>query len=156
MAQQTPEKVREPLTPEDLNWWYSDQPRQRNTMAMLMLIDRPPVRERLRANACRAVEVVPRVVDAPFDVALPRWERDPTFDLDFHLRRYSLQQPARACVAGWTPSFRRLGTPASDRTVVGWDQRGLRAPTRIFRTSIASPVFSSTSCGRSGRPLALS
>jgi WS/DGAT/MGAT family acyltransferase len=89
-----PEEVREPLTPEDLNWWYSDQPRQRNTMAMLMLLDRPPDPERLRANAWRAVESVPRlgqrVVDAPFDIALPRWERDPTFDLEYHLRRYSL------------------------------------------------------------------
>jgi len=88
------ERSREPLTPEDLNWWYSDQPRQRNTMAMLMLLDRPPDPTRLRANAWRAVEIVPRlgqrVVDAPFDLALPRWERDPTFDLEFHLRRYSL------------------------------------------------------------------
>jgi len=94
MAEQRLEDVREALTPEDLSWWYSDQPRQRNTMAMLMLLDRPPDRERLRANAWRAVEAVPRlgqrVVDAPFDMALPRWERDPTFDLDFHLRRYSL------------------------------------------------------------------
>ncbi len=94
MAQPPREPAREPLTPEDLNWWYSDQPRQRNTMAMLMLLDRPPDPERLRANAWRAVQAVPRldqrVVDAPFDMALPRWERDPTFDLDFHLRRYSL------------------------------------------------------------------
>jgi WS/DGAT/MGAT family acyltransferase len=94
MPQTPAEPLREPLTPEDLNWWYSDQPRQRNTMAMLMLLDRPPDLERLRGNAWRAVRSVPRldqrVVDAPFDLALPRWERDPTFDLDFHLRRYSL------------------------------------------------------------------
>ncbi len=94
MTEQLTEQVHEPLTPEDLNWWYSDQPRQRNTMAMLMLLDRAPDPERLRANAWRAVGAVPRlgqrVVDAPFDLALPRWERDPTFDLDFHLRRYSL------------------------------------------------------------------
>jgi len=86
--------VREPLTPEDLTWWYSDQPRQRNTMAMLMLLDRAPDPERLRGTVLRAAELVPRlrqrVVDAPFDLAIPRWERDPTFDLDYHLRRYSL------------------------------------------------------------------
>ncbi len=95
MPQNLPDREREPLTPEDLNWWYSDQPRQRNTMAMLMLLDRPPNPLRLRANAWRAVEVVPRlgqrVVDAPFDLALPRWESDPTFDLEFHLRHYSLR-----------------------------------------------------------------
>ncbi|MCP5043409.1 MAG: DUF1298 domain-containing protein [bacterium] len=87
-------RVREPLTPEDLGWWYGDQPRQRNTMAMLMLLDRAPDPERLRANALRAVQMVPRlgqrIVDAPFDLALPRWETDPTFDLEYHLRRYSL------------------------------------------------------------------
>jgi WS/DGAT/MGAT family acyltransferase len=42
----------------------------------------------------RAVEAVPRlrqrVVDAPLDLARPRWEDDPTFDLDFHLRRYAV------------------------------------------------------------------
>ncbi|MCP3985152.1 MAG: DUF1298 domain-containing protein [bacterium] len=112
MSEMSPANIREPLTPEDLNWWYSDQPRQRNTMAMLMLLDRPPDPERLRGNAWRAVESVPRlgqrVVDAPFDLALPRWEVDPTFDLDFHLRRYSLH-------AGVTPEtelaelFRSVG-----------------------------------------------
>lgn len=85
---------REALTPEDLNWWYGDQPRQRNTMAMLMLLDHQPDPERLRATVSRASEAVPRlhqrIVDAPLDLAFPRWERDPTFDLDYHLRRYSL------------------------------------------------------------------
>jgi WS/DGAT/MGAT family acyltransferase len=83
-----------PLSPEDLGFWYADQPRQRTTMAMLLLLDRRPDPARLRAAALRMVESVPRlrqrVVDAPFDVALPRWETDPTFDLDFHVRRYAL------------------------------------------------------------------
>ena len=26
------------------------------------------------------------VVEAPFDLSMPRWEDDPTFDLDYHLR----------------------------------------------------------------------
>jgi len=83
-----------PLSPEDLGFWYADQPRQRTTMAMLLLLDRRPDPGRLRAAAQRMVESVPRlrqrVVDAPFDLALPRWEADPTFDLDFHVRRYGL------------------------------------------------------------------
>jgi WS/DGAT/MGAT family acyltransferase len=85
---------REPLTPEDLNWWYGDQPRQRNTMAMLMLLDRRPDPDRLRSAALRACQAVPRlrqrIVDAPLGLAFPRWEDDPTFDLHFHIRRYSL------------------------------------------------------------------
>jgi WS/DGAT/MGAT family acyltransferase len=83
-----------PLSPEDLAFWYADQPRQRTTMALLMLLDRPPDPRWLRAAAARAADAVPRlrerVVDAPFDLALPRWEEDPTFDLDYHVRRYSL------------------------------------------------------------------
>ncbi len=83
-----------PLSPDDLSFWYADQPRQRTAMAMLMLLDRRPDPERLRAAAARMLEAVPRlrqrVVEAPFGLALPRWEEDPTFDLDFHVRRYSL------------------------------------------------------------------
>ncbi len=84
----------EPLSGEDLGFWWGDQPRQRTAMAMLLLLDRPPESGRLRAAAARAVEAVPRlrqsVVDAPLDLARPRWEDDPTFDLDFHVRRYAL------------------------------------------------------------------
>lgn len=86
-----------PLSPEDLGFWWSDHPRQRTTMAMLMRLDRRPDPARLRAAMARAVAAVPRlrqrIVDAPFDLALPRWQDDPTFDLDFHLRRYALAEP---------------------------------------------------------------
>ena len=86
---------REALTPSDLNWWYGDQPRQRTTMALLMLLDRRPQPERLRMATLHAASTVPRlrqrIVDAPFGLALPRWEFDPTFDLSYHLRHYSLR-----------------------------------------------------------------
>jgi diacylglycerol O-acyltransferase len=88
------EEVREALTAGDLNWWRGDQPRARTTMAMLMLLDRSPDWERLRAAMLHTTGIVPRlrqrIVDAPFGLALPRWETDPTFDLSYHLRRYSL------------------------------------------------------------------
>ena len=84
----------EPLSGEDLGFWWGDQPRQRTTMAMLLLLDRRPHSDRLRAAVWRAVAAVPRlrqhVVDAPLDLARPRWEDDPTFDLDFHVRRYAV------------------------------------------------------------------
>ncbi|MGH0030569.1 MAG: wax ester/triacylglycerol synthase domain-containing protein [Myxococcota bacterium] len=84
----------EPLSGEDLAFWYSDQPRQRTTMALLLLLDRRPHSKQLRAAAWRAIRAVPRlrqrVVDAPFDLARPTWQDDPTFDLDFHIRRYAL------------------------------------------------------------------
>jgi WS/DGAT/MGAT family acyltransferase len=84
----------EPLSAQDLSFWWADQPRQRTTMSMLLLLDRPPDAQRLRAAALRAAGAVPRlrqrVVDSVFDLARPRWEEDPTFDLDFHVRRYVL------------------------------------------------------------------
>jgi diacylglycerol O-acyltransferase len=84
----------EPLSAEDLGFWYADQPRQRTTMAMLLLLERRPHSQKLRSAVQRAIEAVPRlrqrVVDAPFDLARPRWEEDPTFDLDFHIRRYAV------------------------------------------------------------------
>jgi diacylglycerol O-acyltransferase len=95
-----PSQDREVLTPADLNWWYGDQPRQRTTMALLMLLDRRPDPQRLRAAALHAVGSVPRlrqrIVDAPFQLALPRWESDPTFDLSYHLRHYSLRADVEA------------------------------------------------------------
>jgi WS/DGAT/MGAT family acyltransferase len=61
-------------------------------MSMLLLLDRGPDPRRLRSAVWRAVEAVPRmrqcVVPSPFDISLPRWQDDPTFDLDFHVRRY--------------------------------------------------------------------
>ena len=62
-------------------------------MSMLMLLDRRPAPERLLGAVWRAIEAMPRmrqrVVRSPLDLSLPRWEDDPTFDLDFHVRRYS-------------------------------------------------------------------
>lgn len=82
-----------PLTPEDLAMLYADQPQQRTTMSMLMLLDRRPDPMRLRGAVLRAVDAMPRmrerVVRSPMDLSLPRWEDDATFDLDFHVRRYA-------------------------------------------------------------------
>jgi WS/DGAT/MGAT family acyltransferase len=82
------------LAGEDLTFWWADSPMQPTTMAMLLVLDRMPAWARLRHAVERAVAAVPRlrqrVVDAPLDVTLPRWEADPTFDLDYHLRRHAL------------------------------------------------------------------
>lgn len=90
-----PESTR--LTGEDLTFWWGDSPAQPTTMAMLMLFDRPPDQARLRLAFERAVAAVPRlaqhVVDAPLDITLPRWEWDPTFDLDYHVRHHSIAGP---------------------------------------------------------------
>ena len=133
-AMPTAEVRSTPLSPEDLSFWYADQPRQRTTMAMLLELDRAPDRERLLAAAARTVEAVPRlaerVVDQPFDLALPRWEPDPTFDLAFHVRSYSLdaaagdEDPGRALFRTLGPIYER----PFDRTRPLWEMIELDRP----------------------------
>jgi len=71
---------------------------QPTTMAMLMVLDRAPDAPGLRRAFERAVAAVPRlaqrVSDAPLDLTLPHWEADPTFDLDYHVRRHALAESA--------------------------------------------------------------
>jgi WS/DGAT/MGAT family acyltransferase len=94
MTNQEPRKSEGRLSGEDLTFWWSDSPMQPTTMAMLLLLDRVPDPGRLRHAVERAIEAVPRlrqhVVDAPLDLTLPRWVDDPTFDLDYHVRRHAL------------------------------------------------------------------
>lgn len=89
-----PDAPRTRLSGEDLSFWWLDSPMQPTTMAMLMVLDRAPDHRRLRHALERAVFAVPRlaqrVADAPLNLTLPHWELDPTFDLDYHLRRHAL------------------------------------------------------------------
>jgi hypothetical protein len=91
-VQQRPSETR--LSGEDLSFWWFDSPMQPTTMAMLMVLDRAADASRLRSAFERAVTAVPRlaqrVADAPLDLTLPHWEFDPTFDLDYHVRRHLL------------------------------------------------------------------
>ncbi len=129
MAEQAASDRSEPLSGEDLGFWWGDQPRQRTAMAMLLLLDRRPHSDRLRAAVARAVEAVPRlrqrVVDAPFDLAKPRWEDDPTFDLDFHVRRYALSHadgsPRHATLADLFHTIGPIYERPFDRTRPLWE-----------------------------------
>ncbi len=88
----------ERLGGEDLSFWWLDSPMQPTTMAMLMVLDRAPTESALRAAFDRARRAVPRlsqrVVEAPLDLTLPHWEDDPTFDLEYHVRRHKLAKGA--------------------------------------------------------------
>lgn len=86
------------LSGEDLSFWRINSPMQPTTMAMLMVLDRAPDTAQLRYAFERAITAVPRlaqrVADAPLDLTLPHWEDDPTFDLDYHVRRHALSGSA--------------------------------------------------------------
>ena len=76
----------------------STEPRLRSTIAAVDVLDATPVWERLVAAHEWALGVVPRfqmrVVDPPFQLGRPVWAVDPEFDLDYHLQRVRLPDPA--------------------------------------------------------------
>jgi WS/DGAT/MGAT family acyltransferase len=73
-----------------LMWNIERDPILRSTITGVWLLDQPPDRARLRERAERAIHYIPRlrqrVAANPFSIAPPRWEIDPDFELDFHLR----------------------------------------------------------------------
>lgn len=73
-----------------LMWTIERDPLLRSTITAVVLLDQSPDRERLRTLLDRGTRVVPRmrhrVRGNPFSLVPPRWEVDPNFDLDFHLR----------------------------------------------------------------------
>lgn len=73
-----------------LMWTIEQDPLLRSTITSIAVLESAPDPERLRWKIDRATRVIPRlrqrVVSNPLSVAPPRWEIDPNFDLDFHLR----------------------------------------------------------------------
>jgi diacylglycerol O-acyltransferase / wax synthase len=90
---------RDPALSElDALMWRTDRhPQGAWSGVVLQLLDTVPDWERLRAAHEWFVEIVPRfaqrVVDPLVPVGPPMWADDPSFDLDFHLRRVSLPAP---------------------------------------------------------------
>ena len=73
-----------------LMWTIEKDPLLRSTITSVAILDQAPDRDRLTDTVERATRLVPRlrqrVVSNPMSVAPPRWEVDPNFNLDFHLR----------------------------------------------------------------------
>src|SRR5436305_10308861 len=82
---------------EALMWTIEKDPALRSSFLQLTLLDSTPDFERFRRRMDRAVRVLPRlrqrVVNPPARFAPPEWADDPSFDLDFHVRRLALPAP---------------------------------------------------------------
>src|SRR5690349_12408821 len=79
------------MSDEDaLMWSIEKDPMLRSTITTVILLERPIDREVLRRTFERLTRVVPRlrqrVRSNLMSLAPPRWEIDPNFDLDYHLR----------------------------------------------------------------------
>jgi len=83
---------------EALMWNLEKDPALASTFSNVTILDQPPDIERLRTTMERAVRVVPRlqqrVVPAFGRLAPPMWQDDENFDLDYHIRRIGLPEPA--------------------------------------------------------------
>ncbi|CAN5649489.1 wax ester/triacylglycerol synthase family O-acyltransferase [soil metagenome] len=73
-----------------LMWTIEKDPMLRSTITAICMLDQAPDAERLTHLLDRGTRLVPRmrqrVRGNPLSVAPPRWEVDPHFDLDYHLR----------------------------------------------------------------------
>jgi len=73
-----------------LAWSIEKDPMLRSTITAVLILDRAPDRVRVADRLERGSRLVPRlrqrVVSSPWSLAPPRWEVDPFFDLDYHLR----------------------------------------------------------------------
>ena len=74
------------------------QPMNRSVMTNVEILDRAPDWRRFRETFDRLSRVIPRfrqrVVEPSLPTTEPRWVVDPDFDLDYHVRRVHLPQPA--------------------------------------------------------------
>jgi len=71
-------------------WALDDEAALRATFISVALLDRPAdltrLRRRLRRASAGLALLRRRVAEAPFDLAPPRWEDDPDFDIGRHVR----------------------------------------------------------------------
>lgn len=82
---------------EALMWALEDDPVLRSGFMGVTFVDGPPDVARFRRKMERALHDIDvlrqRVVPMPFDLAPPKWEQDPDFALDHHVRLVSLPPP---------------------------------------------------------------
>src|SRR6476646_633339 len=83
---------------EAVMWAVEKDPALRSDFCNVTILDTLPAEDRLRATVERAIVAIPRLVDRvvspPLRIAAPEWRPDPTFELDYHIRRIAIPEPA--------------------------------------------------------------
>jgi diacylglycerol O-acyltransferase / wax synthase len=78
-------------------WTVESDPLLRSTIVGVVVLDGPPDWDRLVARVEHVVQMVPelreRVVPVPLHPTTWRWEPDPEFDIEYHLRRVEAPSP---------------------------------------------------------------
>lgn len=116
---------REPVLSElDALMWRTDRhPEGAWSGVVIHILDTTPDWDRVHAAHEWFVRVVPRftqrVVDPALPVGPPMWEDDPSFDLDFHLRRMTL--PAPGTQRQLLELAQTIGLTPLDRTRSPWE-----------------------------------
>ena len=121
------------MSDEDaLMWNIEKDPILRSTILAVAIFDSVPDWDRLRERIERTSLLIPRfrqrVVSPPFRIGPPRWTVEPTFDLDFHLRRTAAPR------AGKSPhAARRAAADRDDELRPGPPAVGVHALRRARR-----------------------
>lgn len=106
-----------------LMWNIESDPHLRSTITAAWTLDRKPDWERFMATLERTTREIPRlrqrVVSDPLGLAPPRWEFDPNFDLDFHVRHVTL--PGEGRLRDLLDLAEPIGMQAFDRDRPLWE-----------------------------------
>ena len=82
---------------EAVMWAVEKDPSLRSDFTNITILDSVPSEQRLRATIERALVAIPRlgerVISAPLRIAPPEWRPDPTFHLEYHVRRVAIPEP---------------------------------------------------------------
>ena len=146
------------MSDEDaLMWNIEKDPILRSTILAVAIFDGVPDWQRLRRRIERTTRIIPRfrqrVVSPPLRLGPPRWTVEPTFDLDFHLRRMRLSGSGseRALLDALQP----IATSSFDRARPLWEFtliEGLDGPDGE-RAAFAMKVHHSVTDGVGGMDL---
>lgn len=108
-----------------LMWHIERDPQLRSTITTVWILDQMPDEARLMDKIERASRLVPRlrerVSSSQFSVSPPRWEVDPDFELDFHVRRTRLA--GEGTMRNLLDTAQLFGMQAFDRDRPLWEMR---------------------------------